>query len=83
MAFGFVFNYKILSFAPSKLFGAGGLGVKMVLPGLAGDYFSIFGDFQPFDIRFVCFHPFHCILVAPPPAAVLSMVTVNPFGPLL
>ena len=44
MTFWFVFNYKIHTFLASELFIARLFGVEMIKTGLAGNYFSVFGD---------------------------------------
>jgi len=46
MAFGLVFNYKILALAAGQLGFARLLGVEMIKTRLARNYFSIFGEFQ-------------------------------------
>jgi hypothetical protein len=48
MALWLVFNNKSLAFVPSQLLGAGLFCVEMVEARPAGNYFSVFCDFQSF-----------------------------------
>ena len=45
-----VFDYKILHLSAGELGGPGLLGVKVIEPRLAGNYFPVLGNLQPLGI---------------------------------